>query len=639
MGGQSGSPDIDDVPGDDGSATVQVDEPPVEEPSPDEPEAQDEPEPEEPASEAPEPEPAPKAPPPALLERPWVLLAIYAALAVAVTWPLAAHITGSMTYGTEPVTTVPLFNLWTLEWNQHQLGDLYRSYWDAPLFHPTSGAFALSEPQPLTGLVFAPIAWLSGNPVLGYNVIALLILMLNGYAGSRLARALGAAAAPAALVGALAVGLSFVAHQMGVLQLTAVFPLLLLIEAVVRWAPGGGRWPAARLGLWLAVTFLTCGYYGLFAVVCIGPVTLVLARRSWLSRERLVDLAVAGAVFAVLALPMALGQANITSEYERSEDTIAGLSAGGREFWQLEDETNGASVVPWLRDLNNGHGLYPGTGLLLLGAAGLLLGSRDPGGSVSRGSSLLDEKRRPLFLFLGVCLAWVLSRGLKLSIAGFKPYDVVRTVVPGFDELRSPFRFAVLAELFLLGLAAYGLDALWHWRWRRLPEGLLRRLAGPVLAGTLVALTVVEVGTMPVDLFEVDQATPEWVEWLEDEDRAVWAANDGPDDRPVLALLPFPPNGRVASYETHVRFMRHVLEADATTVNGYSGLFPDEYHNLDAALRDDPAGRGADLLREYGVDYLVVAASWRGVYPNLDSWLATHPQVFVGTDATVYVFR
>ena len=85
------------------------------------------------------------------LGRWWVLLPLYAVLAVVVTWPLAAHLGSSMTFGAELTRTVPLLNLWTLEWNQVQIGDGFSDYWNAPIFYPTPGAFALSEPQPLTG--------------------------------------------------------------------------------------------------------------------------------------------------------------------------------------------------------------------------------------------------------------------------------------------------------------------------------------------------------------------------------------------------------------------------------------------------------------------------------------------------------
>lgn len=536
-----------------------------------------------------------------LLTRWWVLLPLYAVLAMAVTWPLLAHLGGSLTYGAELTRTVLLFNLWTLEWNQLRIGDLYAGYWDAPIFHPTAGTFALSEPQPLTGLAFAPLSALSGNPVLGYNLIALLILALNGYAGARLARALGAAAGPAALVGAMAVGLPFVAHQMGVLQLTAVFPLLLLIEAILRWAPAGGSRPAAAIGVWLGVTFLTCGYYGLLGVVGVGLASLVLARREWLTRRRLADLAVAVGIFALLALPVVLGQAQYTSGYHRSDDEIRELSAGLGDYWRLDERAHGAGVAPWLRDVPGGHGLYPGTALLALAVAGLVLAVRRP-------KTSLDERRRPWFLLAGACVAWLLSGGLKLSVLGFHPYEVVRAVVPGFDQLRNPARFAVLGELFLLGLAAYGLDALWRWRGR----------VGAGLAAAVVAVGLVEVSIAPVRLFE-PQPTARWAGWLDDH----------APDRAVMAFVPFPPSGQVGEFQETTARMVQVVDKDLTTVNGYSGLFPDRYELLSNAMYGYPSARGDAALRAFRVQYLVASTAWLRRDPNRLRLLVTrHRRIY-----------
>jgi hypothetical protein len=75
---------------------------------------------------------------------------LYAALAIVLTWPLALRLTTHLPIGAESSPTVPLFNLWTLRWNAERLAEGYRGYWDAPIFHPTTGAFAFSEPQPLT---------------------------------------------------------------------------------------------------------------------------------------------------------------------------------------------------------------------------------------------------------------------------------------------------------------------------------------------------------------------------------------------------------------------------------------------------------------------------------------------------------
>lgn len=116
---------------------------------------------------------------------------LYASLAAVATWPLARHLTSHLPMGTEPVATVPLFNLWTLWWNADRLQALYTGYWDARIFHPVRGAFAFSEPQPLTGLVAAVLTGMSASRTFGYNAVLLLGLTLNGWVASRLLAALG----------------------------------------------------------------------------------------------------------------------------------------------------------------------------------------------------------------------------------------------------------------------------------------------------------------------------------------------------------------------------------------------------------------------------------------------------------------
>jgi hypothetical protein len=527
-----------------------------------------------------------------------VLVPLYLALAAVVTWPMPLHAGTSLNYGAEPVATVPLFNLWTLRWNEIAIGDLFRHYWDAPLFHPTTGAFALSEPQPLTGLVFAPLAFLGRNPVLAFNLVLLAALTLNGIAGHRLARTLGAAVVPAAVTGGLAVSLPFVAAQLGVLQLVMVFPLLLLIDAVLRWAPDGGRRRAVEIGLWLAVTFLTCGYYGLFAAVVVFPSALVLMRRTWFSRARALDLAAAAGVFAILALPFLLPQARITSDYHRSAETIESLSADTADFLRLPEGSAGSHLVPWVQDPLDGHALYPGTVLVVLAIAGTVLAAR----RAAADPTATDRNRQTTFLLVGVMLAHLLSLGLNLDLGGWQPYQLVRRFVPGFESLRSPFRADVLTQLFAIALASYALDAAWRrlrapGRAERIPQGVALGLAAGV-----VVLALAETGVTPGRLHRVDTTTPDWAAYLDDHPLAA--------DPAVLAFMPFPPNGRAGSYQDTVDDMLAVLDTGDTTVNGYSGLFPATYDELEVAAREYPDDRADTLLAQYGVDALVVDRDW-----------------------------
>jgi len=555
-----------------------------------------------------------------------VLVPLYVALAAVVTWPMPLHMGASLNYGAEPVATVPLFNLWTLRWNEIAIGDLFRGYWDAPLFHPTTGTFALSEPQPLTGLVFAPLAFLSSNPVLAFNLVLLAALTLNGIAGRRLARTLGARPVAAAVTGALAVALPFVAAQLGVLQLVMVFPLLLLIDAVLRWAAAGGRRRAVEIGLWLAVAFLTCGYYGLFAVVVIGPSALVLVRRTWLTRARALDLVVMAAVFAVLALPFLVPQARITADYSRSEETIESLSADTSDFLRLPAGAAGVDVVPWVQDPAGGHALYPGTVLLAAAVAGTVVAAR----RAAADPTATDRNRQPTFLLVGLMVAHLLSLGLNLSLGGWQPYQVVRRVVPGFESLRSPFRADVLSQLFALALASYALDAAWGWLRAPARAERIPRAAALALGAAVVVLAVAETGVTPGRLRPVDAGTPDWAAYLDDHPPAAAPA--------VVAFMPFPADGRAGSYEGTVDDMLAVLDTGDTTVNGYSGLFPASYDTLEVAMRDYPSDTADALLAQYGVDVIVVDRGWLAANPAAESSLdAGSREVHEGPETALYL--
>lgn len=574
-----------------------------------------------------------------------VQVAFHGVVALVLTWPLVLHLTSSLPLGTEDTGTVPLFNLWTLRWNQQQAGDLFRHYWDAPIFHPTPGAFALSEPQPLTGLVFTPISWLTHSPVLAYNVTLLAILLLNGFAAARLARRLGVAPWPAALAGALAQALPFVANELGVLQLTVVFPLFFLWDALVQWSDDGRRKHAVAMGVWLAVTFLTTSYYGLFAVLVGGIAALTLVRRSWFTWARLIDLAVAGAVFALLALPVVIGQAHYTSAYHRSDTTIEENSASPIDYLRLDPIEHGASLMPWLRDEGgSGQRLYPGTALVALAVAGLVIGLRrvsaraqadrdaaaeraeeDVGVEVDAGESppVVDERRRLLFFLNGACLAVILSLGFNLHFGSVYPYDFIRDHVPGFANLRSPFRFAALAQVFLIPLAAVALDALWVWRAR----------LGQALAIAVVVVGMVEVSPLPQPLLTVPTATSDWVTWLHDHPEDTSRSGAG-----AVAMVPFPASLDAAAYAPTTQWMLDGLDHGHPIVNGYSGLFPTQYDQLESAMGDFPDPNTIGMLLDRGVSYVVVDRAWLtpARQERIDVFRDQLTPVFTGTDKVVY---
>ena len=98
-----------------------------------------------------------------LYSKRWLLVALvsYMALAVWQTWPVILSPFSEIPIGSEPVASVPLYNVWTIWWNSDRLAAGLQGYWDAPIFFSTPGAFALAEPQPIT-MLLAPVIWVTG---------------------------------------------------------------------------------------------------------------------------------------------------------------------------------------------------------------------------------------------------------------------------------------------------------------------------------------------------------------------------------------------------------------------------------------------------------------------------------------------
>ena len=102
---------------------------------------------------------------------PWVIAGIaYTALAVLLTWPVAAHLTSAFPHDAFD----PALNAWILWWNAHAV-PLTAHWWNVPSFWPVTGALALSEHLLGLTVVSTPLLWLGADPVTTYNLALLLV--------------------------------------------------------------------------------------------------------------------------------------------------------------------------------------------------------------------------------------------------------------------------------------------------------------------------------------------------------------------------------------------------------------------------------------------------------------------------------
>jgi hypothetical protein len=347
--------------------------------------------------------------------------------------------------------------------------------------------------------------------------------------------------------------------------------------------------------------------------------------------------------------------------------------------------------MPWMSD-ESGERLYPGTVELALAAAGAAVLVAGPVAGRRR-------RRRPVaFLGTGVVLAGLLSLGLRLSIFGREPYRLVRQWVPGFQDLRSPFRAAVLVQVLLLPLAGVALDALWRCfnapgesgsressesseSGAEVPEPVAVGVGGggsggvtgpvePVLPpgpgapggdpgpvagepaapredrwwqplGPLTCALVVAVGlaeTWPVYQAMVEVPTTghgtDWVDFLADHQET--GAGDG-----SVAMIPFPDSGNYIAYEPTTVWMLAALDHGHPLVNGYSGLFPAAHDTLESAMRRGfPTDETTRLLAGAHVSWVVAPRSWAegDGRDGLTAFAADYRPAFTGQETVVYSF-
>ncbi len=582
-----------------------------------------------------------------------VLLWVLAACAVYFTD--VARFSTSISQGTEGVATVPLFNLWTIEWNIHCLEHGFSNYWNAPIFAPQQGSFAFSEPQSHTVLL-APIAWAT-NSVVAYNVLFLIYLALNGWCTRRLLRAMNVPRLWSIAGGVMLLLLPFLSWQCGVLQWTAWWGPMRVDWCFVRVQQHPDWKRSILLGVAFALSYLACNYYALFLSL-LAPCFLVLAGWKLFSAAFWKSIGL-GAVTSLLLLgPMVFGQwTNLKRiEADRSLLLVSNLSAHPRDYFTNRDvRLPLLDSKPWADPARSGW--YLGTGTVLLGLA--LLGTL--GGCWTSG-----RRRWTLFCLCLGAMAFVASCGPMFRWGPLAPYHWLMGWYPGLNTIRSPFRFAVFVQWSVALLAVEGLWSLQRWGaywflppvpvesdvfveqcepipiWQRW-AGVGLSLAFPMIASVLVLL---QIWPARLVLVAVPQRTPQagWIVWLRE--------HTEPDE--ILVCLPFPTGADVGHYRETLDWMRHGLDHERPLVNGYSGFFPPHFLELrgqlnwvqfvgetdadqEARLQHYPPEAALTLLQNSGIKLAVVRE--QGLPPTAFAALERFPKLYVDEAAGITIFE
>ena len=219
-----------------------------------------------------------------LITRPdWWVLLFFIIVSVTFTWPLATDLSGSLFDRADATDTA-----WRMGSIAHQLiSDPFQLYASNTLY-PLKQNLQLDELMVGNGLLFAPLIWLTANPVLAYNLLILSSFALSGFAMWLLVRHL-TESSWAGLVAGLIYAFSpwhqaqFAHGGLGA-QEWMVFALFFLVLFCEQPDPFKRKslLYLGLFGLFFDLQILCAGYYAYFiAILCFFYLTYHFFFRSW----------------------------------------------------------------------------------------------------------------------------------------------------------------------------------------------------------------------------------------------------------------------------------------------------------------------------------------------------------------------
>jgi hypothetical protein len=360
----------------------------------------------------------------------------------------------------------PTMQAWQMAWSGHALVHDPARLWQSNTFYPERYSFAFTD----TLLGYVPAGMIGTGPVAAlvrYNIVYVLVFALAFVGAYALIRQLGSGWLGAAVAGAAFAYAPWRLAQAGHLQVlsTGGIPLALAMLAHGHgWSLRHGYRPDRTSPGWAFAGWLVAGWqlslgFGIglpfayvFALACAAALAGWLRRRPPLPKRLLFADGAGLAVFAVVAVVMALPYLEVVQRFpyvRRSWRDVAVASPPLRGFFV----SPGHSVV-WgaaHADARAALGyrgevsLLPGFALYGLAAVGLCLS--------------IWTLRQRLLLATGLGASVLFAMGTEGPAGGRYTYGLLYHALPGFDAIRTPGRLVVWTTLLLAVLAAGATEA------------------------------------------------------------------------------------------------------------------------------------------------------------------------------------
>ncbi|HYU40592.1 MAG TPA: hypothetical protein VEQ84_00435 [Vicinamibacteria bacterium] len=530
--------------------------------------------------------------------------ALYAALTVLLTYPLAFRL-HLMDAGDSA------FFAWAIGWERHALLTSPSRLPHGNMFFPLPYTLGMDEPVLGTSVLVLPLALLTDDAVLLYNVARLLTFALSALSAYLLARALGASEGPSLLAGAAFAFSPVRVDQIAHLSTLGTQWLPLVVLFSFRFFRSGRARDALAAGALFALEAYACGYHGVIGLLVLPLSFLPLLWGRW-SRLPWAVAATGLAALALLPLYLLHRAALEPLGYVRGPEETAQFSAALESFLATSSWNHVWGELTASFRTTYSNNLFPGLALPLLALGG--------------GIALWRSGRRPsreAWALVVMALATVaVALGPEVRVLGHDlfpgPFALAREL-PLFRMIRVPSRAGIFLVLPLAMLAAKSLTM---WRPR------------PVVMGAVAALAVAETLIAPIPMpawaqvVDTRQPPPPVYAWLTAQPGAV-----------VVAELPMLDIRGIFEHPAHHESIYLVQSTRGhwkTLVNGYAGIEPTPYVALRNAVRTFPSAPALAALRGHDVRYVILH---RGGYgPNKWARIERDLPLFAGELREVAAF-
>lgn len=515
-------------------------------------------------------------------------LLLFAALAVAHTWPLAAR----PAYYSRVDNGDYLLNAWAIDWVASHVPTTPQRLFDANIFHPSKRTLAFSEPLILQGLLAAPLVRAGAPAVLTLNLMILAGLALSGWAFAWYCQSITGRWWPGLVGGSLVTFNAQVLMRLAHVQALHLETVPLVFVGLHLMATRGRPRDSLLTGLALASQALASLYQLVFvgwALACATLARLFDAERPW----RTAVLA-AGAVLVALAAAWPVLAQYAALAFEQGMRRELGETMRYSATWRDYLYT-GARLHHdlWSHAFRASDASFPGIVGALLAAIGLLTRTGD---------------RRLVRMWAAVMAGSVL-----LSVAPHIPgFAVLHGLLPPLQAVRAYSRAGQLALVAVGVLAAFGTLALLQ----RAP-----RRAG-VIGVVLLALVNLEALRAPL-WWAPFPGTPAIYDVFRELPHA------------VLVELPFFDR---RNFFGNARYMLSATRHHHPLVNGYSGFAPRGYEETRQALGAFPGDTALEYLHRLGVTHVVVHKRWFRAR-QLDAIDQTQALARVAADADIVIYQ